>query len=616
MAWYDSPRKRKRKRYHRNRMNDLEQINIKYTREFQKIGLGGVLNHRTIYGDYTGGAFLSYKERDEPAWEYAKKKADASMTWYQGLISGNVGQVFVNFIIATALIVVNVVTAGATTPITIAAFAAGVVAATTALVANLAGHFYGMKATGRAGLAQSKAGAVAAYKNKELVEQQSNALTHLIVYGGYEIYANGAIFKQGQSGTESFCFDKAFDGTKGLRGDLSRDELTEQIHSRIGANAAGGVNFHSNLLEVDFPLKSFDLSKDALQDALINRYRLAMDILAAAFVELNNLDFNANGRAQEVYNQKLELYTRPTKKTIYQNDFLDKLKNYNKDLRADFNFADDKMFRSKKQNSKDIKGALGAIDSLDDLMNDEELSDKFKANYYIDLVVSLLDLLQDFADRGLVFHYNLTLGYYSDGGDNASGGYFERSEKYIAPLQSSPHRLLTYKYNSSERYTNAYEFSNAHGGEKLYCFSQYENKAYKVYSSEENLYEFTDFSEFNFLQKYYLKSTNKVFNGDELLQIYDELLKSLYIGNGRYGIFINYPTSCFVLQFTWFNGKKVFKKETANYLFLNLGREVFDVFNTRLKMPEQLKYFDFSTIEKEIKNNFDESDYSPRDDED
>lgn len=33
-------------------------------------------------------------------------------------------------------------------------------------------------------------------------------------------------------------------------------------------------------------------------------------------------------------------------------------------------------------------------------------------------------------------------------------------------------------------------------------------------------------------------------------------------------------------------------------------------------MPERLKYFDFSTIEREIINQFDESDTSPRDDED
>lgn len=615
MGW-ESPRKKKRRRYYNSRMRDLEAINIKYTQEFQKIGLGGVLRHNTIYGDNTGGMFLSYKEKDEPAWEYAKKKADASLTWYQSLVSGNIGQAFVSFIIATALIVVNFVTAGATTPITIATFTAASVAATTALVTNIAMNYYSMKAGGRAGLAQSKQGAVLAYKNKELVEQQSNALTNLIIYGGYEIYANGSIFKQGQSGSESFCFDKAFDGTKGLRGDLSRDELTEQIHSRIGANAAGGVNFHSNLLSVDFPLKSFDLSKDALQDALINRYRLAMDILAAAFVELNNYDFNANGRAGEVYNQKLELYTRPTKRTIYQNDFLDKLKNYNKDLRADFNFADDKMFRSKKENTKDIKGALGAIDSLDDLMNDEELSDEFKANYYIDLVVSLLDLLEDFADSGVVFSCRYVYGWEQGVGENASGGYYERDYTLITPLHNYFHRILTYEYEYiNKQYTDAYEFLNAHGGQKLYCLAQSSHTAYHTSSTSGNQIEFIDFSEFGFLQKYYHKSTNKTFNGDEILKIYDELLKSLYAGAGRYGIFINHNVCCFVYNYNVF-GKKELQKVDINYLFLNLGREVFDIFNTRLKMPERLKYFDFSTIEKEIINQFDESDTSPRDDED
>lgn len=573
MGW-ESPRKKKRRRYYNNRMRDLEAINIKYTQEFQKIGLGGVLRHNTIYGDNTGGMFLSYKEKDEPAWEYAKKKADASLTWYQSLVSGNIGQAFVSFIIATALIVVNFVTAGATTPITIATFTAASVAATTALVTNIAMNYYSMKAGGRAGLAQSKQGAVLAYKNKELVEQQSNALTNLIIYGGYEIYANGSIFKQGQSGSESFCFDKAFDGTKGLRGDLSRDELTEQIHSRIGANAAGGVNFHSNLLSVDFPLKSFDLSKDALQDALINRYRLAMDILAAAFVELNNYDFNANGRAGEVYNQKLELYTRPTKRTIYQNDFLDKLKNYNKDLRADFNFADDKMFRSKKENTKDIKGALGAIDSLDDLMNDEELSDEFKANYYIDLVVSLLDLFIDFCDSKIYAIGDIILTAYISG--------FE----------------YDYTLRENENGVNCIDL----GG-----FS---------------------FENFNILNGYFTE--NKVFNGDELLQIYKEFLthfkgRNFIIKETRWVRYYkeNWGNYNFFFFPAWDGGKNWTNSynnaATAPYstwgIIIN-NDDVLNVLKTELKMPERLKYFDFSTIEKEIINQFDESDTSPRDDED
>lgn len=63
MGW-ESPRKKKRRRYYNARMRDLEAINIKYTQEFQKIGLGGVLHHNTIYGDNTGGMFLSYKEKD------------------------------------------------------------------------------------------------------------------------------------------------------------------------------------------------------------------------------------------------------------------------------------------------------------------------------------------------------------------------------------------------------------------------------------------------------------------------------------------------------------------------------------------------------------------------
>lgn len=562
MAWIESPKKKKRKRYHKSNMKKLQAVNEKYTAKFNALGIGAYLNHTTIYGDSTGGAFLSYTEMDKPAWEAADQEAERNLTWYQSLVSGNGFKFFASFLIAVVLVVLNVVTYGATTPLTVAYFAAGLTAATAGYFAASAAEYYSQKAQGKAGSLESKEGAIGAYKNKAQRDAQSNALTNLMVYAAYEIYANGGIFKMGSAGSETFSHSIALDTTKGLRGDLQRDENAEKIHSRVGGDAAGGVYFHSKNLNVDFPLASYNLTADDFNDQLINKYRTTLKLLADAFVELNNLDFNANGEAQRVYNLKAERYTRPIKNSIYQNDFLEKLKNYNKNLRADFNWASDKMFATKKQSSGDIKGALGQIESLETFFADESLSDEFKAEYYVDCIMMMLDFLMDFGDDNILAVGDLYL--------------------------SSSHKNKEYNYSISAN----------------------ENGSFKI-----KLADFT-LSDFNILQGYYTQ--NKIFTGDELIKLYENEFLPNFKNNNfiirenktisyfkifawqRYENNFAYPA----VYKNWVDDEKNGAKTSFSTWAISLSSDVFNVLKTPLTKPKF--YFDYSKIEKEIINIFDD----------
>lgn len=582
-----SPKKKKRTRYFNSHMKKLQAINEKYTAKFQSVGLGSFLHHTTIYGDHTGGAFLSYLEMQKPAWEYADAKAERNLTWYQSLVSGNAGQAIIGFVVAVVLVVLNFVTAGATTPLTVAYFVAGLVGAAAGYAAASAAEYFSQKAAGKSTLIESKQGTISAYKTKEQRDKESNTLTNLMIYGGYEIYANGGIFNQGSAGSETFSNSLTFDVSKGLRGDLKRDDLDEIIHSRTGGDLAGGFGFHNKILNAPFPLSRFSFGKDELNEQLINKYRSTLMLLADAFVELNNLEFNSNGKAQEVYNLKAEKYTRPTKKSIYQNDFLDKLKNYNKNLRADFDYADDRMFLEKKKKTQDIKGALGAIESLEEFYNDKDLSDEFKAEYYIDCIIMFLDLLEEFCDFKYFTYATYRWQPEITGGEHASG----ESARWISTDNLSKFSENSSPFNNGKENVNPAAFINNHEAKTLYArIERIVN--FPNFADEDRI--FYDFSDLGILQKYYYKTTNKTYNGNEIIAIYDELLKSLYQGMGIYG--------CLFFETRAYEKKGTNTYNYSPYIFLALSKDAFDVFNTALKLPTALQAYDFSKIERSRDN--------------
>ena len=264
MAWIESPYRKKRRRYYNSKKAELERLNAKWTNEFRKFGVGNALDRAsTAYqGERTNGMLLSYYEIHNPAWKYAENKAQSSLTWYQSLVSGNGGVGILSFVIAVVTAVVSFV-CPPFAPFGITLFGglsgvgltAAIVSATAAYISVSAARYHSYKASGLGGLAMFVQSKTAFLREKSTKEQQSYALTNMMIYGEYAIYANGSIYNQGAAGAgQNFSPTIAFDTTKGLRGDIQRDGLDEQIMGRVGGDLAGGQNFHSNIMNLDIPL--------------------------------------------------------------------------------------------------------------------------------------------------------------------------------------------------------------------------------------------------------------------------------------------------------------------------------------------------------------------------
>ena len=264
MAWIESPYRKKRTRYYNSKKAELERLNAKWTNEFRKLGFGNALDRASTawQGGRTNGMLLSYYEIHNPAWNYAENKAASSLTWYQSLVSGNGGKIIAAFFIAITLAVASFICP----PVAVfgvvifgsmsgAFLAVAIVSATAAYIGASAARYHSYKASGLGRLAMFVQSKTAFLREKSAKEQQSYALTNMMIYGEYAIYANGSIYNQGAAGAgQNFSPTIAFDTTKGLRGDIQRDGLDEQIMGRVGGDLAGGQNFHSNIMNLDIPL--------------------------------------------------------------------------------------------------------------------------------------------------------------------------------------------------------------------------------------------------------------------------------------------------------------------------------------------------------------------------
>lgn len=411
MAWIESPYRKKRTRYYNNKKAELERLNAKWTNEFRKLGFGNALDRAsTAYqGGRTNGMLLSYYEIHNPAWNYAENKAESSLTWYQSLVSGNGGVAILSFVIA-------VVTAVASffcppfAPFGITLFGglsgvgltAAIVSATAAYIGVSAAMYHSYKASGLGGLAMFVQSKTAFLREKSTKEQQSYALTNMMIYGEYAIYANGSIYNQGAAGAgQNFSPTIAFDPTKGLRGDIQRDGLDEQIMGRVGGDLAGGQNFHSNIMNLDIPLAKFELDINKVQETLFQRYYKIQKLIASAFSELADAAFNADGNAQRVYNVVAENLTDGTKKNLYDTDFLNKMKNYNRNLRADFDY----FFKSKFERKKAASSWENAIsgESFLEVMQSAEIDGKKKAQIYVEKICEILDIIRDMQNDGSTY---------------------------------------------------------------------------------------------------------------------------------------------------------------------------------------------------------------------
>lgn len=400
----ESPKAKKRRRYYKSKLIEFAVLNDKWTKEFQSKGFGVFLHRNSTAGGTTGGMFLAYNEYENAAWQYADKKAEANLTWYQSIVSGNGFVAIASFVVAVVIAVASffcppvaafgvVLFGGATALTTIAAISSAVAV----FVATSAARFAEYKTSGLGALAMFASSARAALKNRSVAQKQSYALTNLMIFGEYSIYANGSIFNAGAAGAgQTFSPTIAYDSSKGIRGDLQKDALDEMITGRVGGDLAGGQNFHANVLGVDIPLAKFELSAQKVQERLVQRYVVYNKLVAAAFSEFGEAGINADGRAQVTYNALTAGgFKASTLSAIHANDSLNKLKNYNKNLRADFSFIDKNTFF--KERGKGITSWENAIGdkSFLDLMEDDEISAKKKCEMFVEKLCTIMDIIKD-----------------------------------------------------------------------------------------------------------------------------------------------------------------------------------------------------------------------------
>ena len=289
-----------------------------------------------IDSEYSLG--LTTQELELIAREVAHIKAYADVSWYQAI--GNINPL--QALLLVAALVISLIPGGQFIGAYIAqATLIKAVAAVMALVASLTSIAYNVysntvetRAQGIAGEAQGTAKAAA--MRRRAAQEASNVLTHLLIFGGYEIYANRSIFLQNAPGSQTFSNSLAYDVSKGLRGDIKQDKTDELIQSRTGMDKAGGKAFHNQVIgNLGIPIQDFNINERYFIDSLGDRLTQFIERINKGFALLFDNDFGMSEGAGSAYSRVMKTQTDPIKKQICTLDFLEKNKNYNKNLRLE-----------------------------------------------------------------------------------------------------------------------------------------------------------------------------------------------------------------------------------------------------------------------------------------
>lgn len=186
-------------------------------------------------------------------------------------------------------------------------------------------------------------------------DAKGDRLTQYIVYTDYEIYANGSIYQRNNAGSQSYSPSLDYDTSKGIYALEKYNETDEKTQNRGHFTSSGNKGYMQNMLGVDFPLEEGGLSNDAVADSLENNANQALKRIYAGFNELANKKFNYTNELKEIMDWVIEQQVYPFYYKIINNDFLDKLKNYQRAKRADFDYIYIKDFKPKDNLSEDAK---------------------------------------------------------------------------------------------------------------------------------------------------------------------------------------------------------------------------------------------------------------------
>lgn len=289
-------------------------------------------------------------------------------------------------------------------------------------------------------------------------------------------------------------------------------------------------------MNLDIPLAKFELDINKVQEALFQRYYKIQKLIASAFSELADAAFNADGNAQRVYNVVAENLTDGTKKNLYDTDFLNKMKNYNRNLRADFDY----FFKSKFERKKAASNWENAIsgESFLEVMQSAEIDGKKKAQIYAEKICEILDIIKDMQETDKSTYGFLNSGHYMPSNENFNFGW-----------QSND----CFKWRGLENYyVNNYSFVQMSSGE---------------------------------VRDYFV--TNKKFSGVQIFKIIREnVLKKLHTYEGYYGfLYTSWIAHWFFYEWSTrpqIGGAREFHQTWIHYNsfeasgFANLGKESYE----------------------------------------
>ncbi|MDO4674434.1 hypothetical protein [Campylobacter sp.] len=178
----------------------------------------------------------------------------------------------------------------------------------------------------------------------------------------YPAYANGAIFKRGAAGSQSFAPSSAFDVTKGLSGQIKTESIDEMLTGRGHFTAAGNAGYMQGVGEGYIDAESGGLDADELKESLFHQAAQKHERILRGFVELAAAGFDFCGTANEHFQRVVEEVVCPSLRQICTLDFLEKNKNYNKALRLEIPLHLSALTQSKKLDKAEREGLLKSSD--------------------------------------------------------------------------------------------------------------------------------------------------------------------------------------------------------------------------------------------------------------
>lgn len=361
--------KKNRDRYYKEKKRQYQAISNKY-------GLG-----------------LKYEEYDPIAWKYADDKARSERGFLGSLFSG--GNIF-KTLLSVALAVISVVFP----PLSVASSSALMALVGVGAIVGLGATLYSVyaydKMVGLSLESQKYASSTSALKAHLDAKMQKDALTHMLIFNPYEIFANGEIYKAQNAGSQSYSPTLEYDPAKGILGAYKKIESDELITTRAHTIEAGNMDYFSHTLQHEVPLKSASLPLEAILDGLENKRRINNQRITEGFLELNKLYFNLLGTAQRIYERVIKEQIEPIENYMIQSDFLERLKNYNKGLRADTQWLTKKDFKRKKTKKTEAQ-EIEMLERISAVWNEFQTNENYtleeRASHYHDSVLWIYECL-------------------------------------------------------------------------------------------------------------------------------------------------------------------------------------------------------------------------------